>query len=74
MPDVGGGKTYDQLKQVDPAVRVLLASGYSIDGQASAIIERGCDGFIQKPFNMQVLSTRLREILDPANEGDASIA
>jgi PAS domain S-box-containing protein len=69
MPEMGGGKTYDQLKQIDPAVRVLLSSGYSLDGQASAIIDRGCNGFIQKPFNLQVLSTKLREILDDANHG-----
>jgi len=67
MPDMGGGKTYDQLKQIDPAVRVLLSSGYSIDGQASAIIRRGCNGFIQKPFTLQVLSTTVREILDASD-------
>jgi hypothetical protein len=38
--------------------------GYSIDGQASEILERGCSGFIQKPFNMKKLSQKIREILD----------
>lgn len=63
MPDMGGGQTYDQLKTIDPHIKVLLASGYSIDGQASEILERGCNGFIQKPFDLQALSEKVRSIL-----------
>ena len=64
MPGLGGGETFDRLKEIDPEIKVLLSSGYSINGQATQIIERGCDGFIQKPFNVQQLSERIREILD----------
>jgi two-component system, cell cycle sensor histidine kinase and response regulator CckA len=64
MPGMGGGETFDRLKQINPKVKVLLSSGYSIDGQASKILERGCNGFIQKPFNLQQLSVKLRQILD----------
>lgn len=64
MPDMGGSETFDQLKKINPDVKVLLSSGYSIDGQATEILERGCSGFIQKPFNMKSLSQKLREILD----------
>jgi len=64
MPGMGGGETFDRLKEINPAVKVLLSSGYSINGQASHIMERGCDGFIQKPFTMQQLSAKMREILD----------
>jgi two-component system, cell cycle sensor histidine kinase and response regulator CckA len=64
MPGMGGGETFDHLKQINPRAKVLLSSGYSINGQASQIMERGCDGFIQKPFNLQQLSAKLRQILD----------
>jgi len=64
MPGMGGGETFDRLKAIDPEIKVLLSSGYSINGQATKILERGCDGFIQKPFNMQRLSEKIREILD----------
>jgi len=64
MPDMGGGETYDKIKEINPEVRVLLSSGYSIDGEATEILERGCNGFIQKPFNLRELSLKLREILD----------
>ena len=64
MPDMGGGEVYDKLKKANPDIKVLLSSGYSIKGQAYEIMERGCNGFIQKPFNINDLSQKIREILD----------
>ena len=64
MPDMSGGETYDRLKEINPDIKVLLSSGYSINGQAKEILGRGCDGFIQKPFSMIQLSQKMREILD----------
>ena len=64
MPEMGGGDAYEKLKEIDPGVKVLLSSGYSIDSQASKILSRGCDGFIQKPFDINSLSLELRKILD----------
>jgi len=64
MPGMSGSEVFDRLKQSDPKIKVLLASGYSLDGDAKRIMERGCEGFIQKPFTMRVLSARAREILD----------
>ncbi len=64
MPGMGGGAAFDALKQIDPGVRVLLSSGYSEDGRAQDILDRGCCGFIQKPFGLQSFSGKLREILD----------
>lgn len=64
MPDIGGGETYDQLRKLNPDVKVLLSSGYSIDGQAIEIMNRGCDGFIQKPFTLNKLAEKTREVLD----------
>ena len=63
MPSMAGGEVYDRLKEVDSKVKVLLSSGYSINGQAAEILNRGCDGFIQKPFKLNELSIKLREII-----------
>ncbi|MGA1865817.1 MAG: response regulator [bacterium] len=63
MPNMGGGETYDQLKEISPNIKVVLASGYAIDGEATMILQRGCNGFIQKPFNVSELSQKLGEIL-----------
>ncbi|MBN1843931.1 MAG: PAS domain-containing protein [Deltaproteobacteria bacterium] len=63
MPDIGGGEAYDRIKEINPEVKVLLSSGYSIDSEAKDILARGCDGFIQKPFTMKELSQSVREVL-----------
>jgi CheY-like chemotaxis protein len=63
MPGLGGGEVYDRLKTMNPDLKCLLLSGYSIDGEASEILQRGCDGFIQKPFKLRDLSRSIREIL-----------
>ncbi|MFZ7111657.1 MAG: PAS domain S-box protein [Desulfatiglandales bacterium] len=63
MPGMGGGDVYDRLKEVNPDIRVLLSSGYNIDGEASVILERGCNGFIQKPFKISDLAQKVKEIL-----------
>jgi len=63
IPNMGGSEAYDRMKEINPKVKVLLSSGYSINGQATEILERGCDGFIQKPFSMKKLSIKIMEIL-----------
>jgi CheY-like chemotaxis protein len=67
MPELGGGETFDALRTIDPSIRVLLCSGYSLNGQAREVLQRGCDGFIQKPFKLRQLADELRVILDRPN-------
>lgn len=64
MPVMDGGETYDKLKGINPDIKVLLSSGYGINGQATEILNRGCHGFLQKPFNMRTLSKKIRNVLD----------
>ena len=64
MPRMGGGEAYDRIKEINPDIKVLLSSGYSIDGEATEILERGCSGFIQKPFKMKELSQAIRGVLE----------
>ena len=63
LPDMGGGDTYDRLKEINPGIKVLLASGYDKDYQGSGIMERGCDDFIQKPFNLNELLEKIKGVL-----------
>jgi len=63
MPNISGSHTYDRMKEINPDIKVLLSSGYSIDGQATDILNRGCSGFIQKPFTINELSAAIRQIL-----------
>jgi two-component system cell cycle sensor histidine kinase/response regulator CckA len=64
MPGMDGEATYDSLKKVNPEVRVILSSGYSKNEQAKAILEKGCQAFIQKPFSISDLSMTIRQVLD----------
>ncbi len=64
MPKISGGETFDRLKKINPAIKVILCSGYSIDGQATEILKRGCKAFIQKPFNLKTLSQHIRTVLN----------
>jgi DNA-binding NtrC family response regulator len=68
MPNMGGGEVFDQIKRIDPKVKVLLSSGYSVNGEATEILKRGCEGFIQKPFSMEDLSKKIREVLNRSSK------
>ncbi len=68
MPDLGGRETFDGLKEIRPDVNVLLSSGYSLNGQAKEIMDKGCRGFIQKPFSLGDLADKIMEILDGQQE------
>jgi len=63
MPDMGGGETFDRLIEVNPEIKVLLSSGRGLDGEVSDILKRGCTAFIQKPFNMNELSQKIRGVM-----------
>jgi PAS domain S-box-containing protein len=64
MPGMDGGKTFDRIREIQPEIPVMLSSGYAINGQANEIMRRGCNGFIQKPFNISEFSKQVRRILD----------
>ena len=67
MPHMGGKDVFNSIKEINPKAKVLLSSGYSLNGQAQEIMAQGCNGFIQKPFDMVELSRKIREILDSPN-------
>jgi CheY-like chemotaxis protein len=64
MPEMNGRDTYDELKKINPDVKVLLVSGYSLNKQIEELMAQGCNGFIQKPFDIVQLSQKLREVLE----------
>lgn len=64
LPGMSGSKIFDSLREINPDVRVLLASGYSINGEAEQILARGCNGFLPKPFRLRELAQKVREVLN----------
>ncbi|MBN1665409.1 MAG: PAS domain S-box protein [Deltaproteobacteria bacterium] len=65
MPEMGGGEAIDRLREMNPDVKVILSSGYSLNGEAKDILDRGgAQEFIQKPFSLDALSHKVQYILD----------
>lgn len=62
MPDMEGSEVLDQIKHINPDIKILLASGYNLNSKVADILGKGCSGFIQKPFNLHKLSKELYRI------------
>ena len=63
MPGMGGRELVKQLARSRPDTKVLYLSGYTEDAIVSdGSIERGT-AFLQKPFTLQNLSRKVREVL-----------
>jgi signal transduction histidine kinase/ActR/RegA family two-component response regulator len=63
MPVMGGRETFIAMKQINPAIAALLASGYSLNGDAQSILDMGIRGFIQKPFDIARLCQSISSIM-----------
>ncbi len=70
MPGLGGSETFDRIRQVRSDIKVILSSGYSLNGHAAKILNKGCNGFIQKPFDIAAFSRKIREVLDSHPAGN----
>jgi two-component system cell cycle sensor histidine kinase/response regulator CckA len=64
MPGMDGRKTFEAMRSIQNSTPVILSSGYSMDGQVAEILEKGCNGFIQKPFKLTELSQKIRQIME----------
>jgi nitrogen-specific signal transduction histidine kinase/CheY-like chemotaxis protein len=63
MPEMPGCAVFDELKKIDSRVKVLISSGYSMDNRAKELLDRGCCGFIQKPYRLETLTKKIAEVL-----------
>lgn len=64
MPEMDGLDVFRALKKINPAVKVLLSSGFTVNGQASKIMKEGVNRFLQKPYNTVNLCNTIRDILN----------
>ncbi|MGD8947559.1 MAG: response regulator, partial [Desulfobacterales bacterium] len=64
MPEMSGKDTFEQLKKINPEVKILLVSGYRFNQQIDELMDMGCRGFIQKPFDIVQLSQKIRDVLE----------
>ncbi|MFC1474561.1 response regulator [bacterium] len=64
MPDMNGTEVFHALENIDPDVKVVLASGYSESGKAGELLSKGVKHFVQKPFSISELNSAIRKALD----------
>ena len=56
MPNMSGGDCFRRMKEINPKARVVLSSGYSMDGAIQEVMNEGILAFIQKPYRLEELS------------------
>jgi PAS domain S-box-containing protein len=63
MPKMGGYEAFLKIKEINPNVKVLLSSGYSIEEEAHDLMKSGVKGFLQKPYRLAELTQKIKEAL-----------
>jgi len=71
MPHMDGAEAFGELRRLNPAVRVVLASGYSHEDVASRFAGKGLNGVLQKPYTLLKLRESLAGLMPKRQEGDA---
>ncbi len=64
LPVMDGDAVFDELKAINPKVRVVLSSGFGEQARVGSMLARGLCGFIPKPYTHEKLIEQLRSILD----------
>ena len=67
MPGMGGYRCLNELLEIDPSAKILIASGYSVDGQVRKALDSGARGFVPKPYEIQTILNKVRAILNDNN-------
>ena len=65
LPDMDGSALYPIVRKHRPAAKVIICSGYALDGRAQVLIDAGADGYIQKPFSIQKMAEKINEVMAP---------
>lgn len=69
MPGMGGKKCLEELLKISPVAKVVIASGYSVNGQIKEALEMGARDFINKPYDINQMLKTIRSALDDKPEG-----
>ncbi|MBT8356886.1 MAG: response regulator [Deltaproteobacteria bacterium] len=64
MPGMGGRRCLEELMKMNPSLKVIIASGFSVNGPAKEILQSGAKGFIDKPYDVKQMLNMVREVLD----------
>lgn len=74
MPVMSGVECFQRLRELDPEVCVLIASGYARHGDVDALLAAGATGYLGKPYDRRELQSAIRQALNLAQSGSMAIA
>ena len=63
MPKMSGKETLIKLLEINPSIKVIISSGYDIEGLVKELIDMGAKAALQKPFRMQDLIELISNVL-----------
>jgi two-component system, cell cycle sensor histidine kinase and response regulator CckA len=63
LPDIMGGALYPVIIKARPNMKVIVSSGYDLEGPVQEILDAGAKGFIRKPYSLNALSEKLNEVM-----------
>lgn len=72
LPDMDGAAIYPIARELRPDTKVIVCSGYALDGPTQALIDAGADGFIQKPFSMDRIAEKINEVMSSSRTASLS--
>jgi two-component system cell cycle sensor histidine kinase/response regulator CckA len=64
LPKIGGWDAFRKMREIDPHVKAILASGYLDPNVRAKMLKAGAKDFVQKPYDMNTILVRLREIIE----------
>lgn len=64
LPKLSGWDAFQKMREINPNVKVILASGYLDPNVRSEMLKGGAKDFVQKPYNVNKIFRLLREIID----------
>ncbi|ABL00506.1 hybrid sensor histidine kinase/response regulator [Pelobacter propionicus] len=65
MPRMDGEQTFQELRRIEPGIRVVICSGYSEQDIAARFMSQGLAGFIQKPYKLSDLEWAMKDLVAP---------
>ena len=72
MPRMNVEETFRELRRLNPAVRVVMSSGYTENDITSRFAGKGLAGFVHKHYTMALLRDGLRAALEITGTGSGS--
>ena len=64
MPKMGGLELYRLLRRRDPAIKMVMVTGYPLGEEAKSPLPRGILGWVEKPFMVENLAQVLHQALE----------